>query len=189
MKKTIYYVTGNNGKFKEVKGYIEQHEPTIEIKQFKADIPEIQTLDQKTIAMDKAIKAWEILQKPLIVDDSGAFFEKYHKFPGTLSKFVSQGLGLDGIKKLIETGDKAFFFLYLIYVQGPDNIKMFEGKCEGTLVKPEKFSGDPNLPYDCLFIPTGSNKTYAQMRGTSEGNTYFYRIRALKNFITWWHQQ
>ena len=89
---------------------------------------------------------------------------------------------------VIEPGDKATFFLYLIYVENADNIKLFEGKCEGTLIKPNTFSGNISIPFDCFFVPDGTTKTYAQMRNTQEGHTYFYRIRALKKFLEWWNQ-
>ena len=186
MKKEIYYVTTNSGKFEEVESYIKKHEPTIELKKFEAEIPEIQTLDQKTIAVDKALSAWEILQKPLLVDDAAIYFEKYNKFPGTLSKFVSQGIGHEGIKKLFEDGDKAYFLLYMTYIDGPDSFKIFEGKCEGTLKKPKEFYGNPNLPYDCVFMPKGIDKTYAQLRNTPEANKYLYRLRALQSFLNWY---
>ena len=186
MKKTIYYVTGNRGKFDEVKGFIEKHEPQLQVLQFEADIPEIQTIDQKTIAIDKALKAWAILKKPLIIDDSGIYFEKQNKFPGTMTKQVFEGIGFDGIIKLIETGDKATFRLYMVYIDAPDSFELFEGVCEGTLTKPKEFYGNPKLPYDCFFIPNGTDKSYAQLRNTPEGNKYFYRIKALKQFLEWY---
>ena len=186
MKKEIYFVTSNDGKFEEVKTYIENYVSEITVKQFKAKIPEIQTLDQKEVAMDKALKAWEILKKPLIIDDAAIYFEKYNNFPGIMSKYVSLGLGFEGIKKIIDNGDKAKFLLYLTYIENPTSIKIFEGKCHGTLNKPEKFCGNPNLPYDCFFTPEGSNKTYEELRHTQEGNNFLYRIKALKAFIEWY---
>jgi XTP/dITP diphosphohydrolase len=185
MKKTIYYATGNHGKFEQVKNYLEAHNPNILLKQFKAEIQEIQTLDQKEIALDKAQKAWSLLKKPLIIDDSAIYFDKYNKFPGTLTRYVFDGLGFDGILKLINQGDRATFLLYLVYIDGPKSFKIFEGKCEGKLIKPKKFSGHEKLPYSCLFVPTGSTKTYAQLFGTKEGNKYLYRIKALKKFVAW----
>ena len=189
MKKEIYYTTSNPGKFEEVKGFIEKNEPNIEIKRFEADIPEIQTLDQKMIAVDKAIKAWELLQKPLLVDDSAIYFEKYNKFPGTLSKYVSLGIGIEGIKNLFEVGDKATFLVYLSYIEGPNSLKVFEGRCEGHLVKQKNFTANPNLPYDAIFVPEGIEKTYAQIRNTAEGEKYLYRTRAVKNFLEWYSKQ
>jgi XTP/dITP diphosphohydrolase len=189
VKKVIYYATGNHGKFEQVKNYVEKHNPQITIKQFSADIPEIQTLDQKKIALDKAQKAWEKLRKPLIIDDSAIYFDKYNKFPGTLSKYIFESIGFDGILKLIDKDDPATFLLYLVYIDGPKIFKVFEGKCKGKLIKPKKFSGNEKLPYSCLFIPNGSKKTYTQLHGTEEGNKYLYRLKALKNFLMWFEKK
>ena len=186
MAKEIYFVTGNPGKFEEVKNYIEKNVPEIKIKQFKVDITEIQTLDQKRIVIDKAHKAWEILEKPLIVDDGAIYFEKYNKFPGVMTKYVAQGLGFEGLKKIIDNGDKATFLLYIAYIDGPKSIELFEGKSEGTIQKPEKFYGNPNLPYSCMFVPNGTDKTYEELRNTKEGEPFLYRIKALKQFVNWY---
>ncbi len=186
MVKEIYFVTGNSGKFKEVKTFIEKNVPEIKLKQFKADIPEIQSLDQKEIILDKAVKAWEMLKKPLIVDDAAIFFEKYNKFPGTMTKYIYEGLGFEGIGKLIDNGDKAHFLLQIAYIESPENIQLFEGKSKGIIQKPEKFNGDPSLPYACMFIPNGSNKIYENLRNTAEGEPFMHRIKALKAFIRWY---
>ena len=186
MQKEIYYVTTNDGKYEEVQEFIQKNNPEIKLKQFKIDIDEIQSLSQKKIALDKAKKAWDIVKKPLLIDDAAIYFEKYNNFPGTLSKFVSLGIGFEGIKKLINTGDKAYFLLHMIYVDKKDSITIFEGKCEGTLVQPKEFSGNPSLPYDCVFVPNGTNKTYAQIRNTKESEKYLYRIQALKKFLNWY---
>ncbi len=183
-KQEIYYVTGNPGKFDEVKRYIESNEPTIELKQFNADTPEPQTLDQHYIAKVKARAAWDMLQKPLIVDDSGIFFDAYKDFPGTLTKFVHAGIGLEGAFTLTKENNKATFRLSLVYIDGPENMQLFEGICPGQLVRP-RASAPPTLPWDAIFLPDGSDKTYAELRGTPGEDEYFYRIRALKAFLTW----
>lgn len=185
MTNKIYFVTGNNGKFKEVKTYIEKNVKRIEVKQFNADISEIQTMDQREISIKKAISAWKIVGKPLIVDDAGIYFEKYNKFPGTMTKYIYKGIGFDGIKKLINNGDKAFFRLYLTYIDGPNSFKIFEAKSEGIIQIPKTFTADVDLPYSSIFIPNGSNKNYEELRHTKEGEKYLYRIKALKAFINW----
>ncbi|MFC1894958.1 non-canonical purine NTP pyrophosphatase [Candidatus Dependentiae bacterium] len=186
MQTEIYYVTSNDGKFEEVQQFIEKNKPNIKLKQFKIDIEEIQSFDQKKIAIDKARKAWHAVKKPLLIDDAAIYFEKYNNFPGTLSKYVSLGIGFEGIKKLIEVGDKAFKMLHMIYIDHLDSITIFEEKCYGTLVKPKKFIGNPSLPFDCVFLPQGSKKTYAELRNTKESDNFFHRINALKNFLKWY---
>ncbi|MCF7799569.1 non-canonical purine NTP pyrophosphatase [Candidatus Babeliales bacterium] len=185
-QKEILYATSNHGKFEEVTGYIQENEPNINIVQFSADIPEIQTLDQRYIAIDKAKKAWQIAQRPLLIDDAAIYFDKYNQFPGTLSKFIWQGLNFEGVKKLIENSDLAKFLLYLVYIYGPDKYEVFEGVCEGTLVKPEIFNAHPSLPFDSIFVPNGTKKTYAELRDTPEAKNYLYRLRALQKFLAWY---
>lgn len=186
MTKEIYFVTGNPGKFEEIKIYIEGNVTDIKLKQFTLDIVEIQTLDQKEIVIDKALKAFEMLKKPLIVDDSAMYFEKYNKFPGIMSKYVAEGIGFEGLKKLIDDGDKATFILYIAYIDSPENIRLFEGKTSGTIKKPAKFNGHPKLQYSCMFIPNGIDKFYSELRNTKEGEPFMARIKALKSFVNWY---
>ncbi len=56
----MYYATGNSGKFQEVLHFFKTYMPEIEILMCDRDFPEIQTLDQRTIAVDKARQAWGI---------------------------------------------------------------------------------------------------------------------------------
>lgn len=182
---TIFYATGNKGKFEEVKTYLEQNNIPINLKQFSCDIEEIQTLDQKKIALDKAKKAWEIIHKPFLIEDAAIYFDKCTSFPGPLTRFVWEGLGFEGIKKLYEPGDKAHFLLYLVYVHDAKTSHIFEGSCEGTLFKPEIFDAHPSLPYGAIFIPTGATKTYAQLRKENHNKQFDHRIRALEKFIQW----
>ncbi len=187
MQQEMYYVTSNAGKFTEVSRYISQHAPSLTLVQKDEDIPEIQTLDQRWIAIDKAKKAWEILKRPLLIDDAAIYFENYYKFPGTLSKFVNIGLGIDGIKRLIDEGDRAHFLLYMVYIEAPDKYKVFEGKCLGALTKKESLLVHPNLPYDLFFIPDGQTQTYAALSADFDTNaSLFYRIQALRSFLTWY---
>ena len=181
----IYYATSNSGKFAEVKNYLAEFAPHISLKQFDRDLPEIQTLDQRAIAVNKAQQAWNILQKPVLVDDAGVFCEKYNQFPGTLTKFVYEGIGFEGLLKLLEHNDKAAFVLQLVYMTGPDDYHVFEGRCEGRIVHPGSFDAPPSLPYCAIFAPTGSEKTLSQLMVTGEDRNYNHRIQALKKFLAW----
>jgi non-canonical purine NTP pyrophosphatase (RdgB/HAM1 family) len=190
MQKKLYYVTSNSGKFQEVAQYIRANASDIELEQLSADIQEIQSIDQMEIAIDKAKKAWALVKKPLLLDDAAIYFNRYNKFPGTLSKFVSLGMGFEGIKRLFDTEDKAYFLLYMIYIDGPESYKIFEGRCDGYLVKPDTFNAHPELPYDAYFVPNPSEtenqtQTYAQLRDTPLAEKYLYRLQALKKFLEW----
>ena len=188
MKHEIYYATSNSGKFDEAQSCIKKYAPFIELKQLEIEIEEIQSLDQKAIAIDKAKKAYDLLNKPLLVDDGGIFLDAYNQFPGTLTKFVYQGIGLEGILKLIEKNNKAAFILTLAYTDGKI-IEVFEGRCDGTIVTPKNFDTHSRLPYGAIFKPNGCNKTYAEMYKTDDHEKYGYRFHAIKKFISWYSQK
>lgn len=188
MKNEIYYVTGNAGKFEEVQKFFAMHETNIIVKQFDVDIEEIQTLDQKKIAVDKAHKAWNLLKKPLLLDDGGLFFERYNQFPGTMSKFIFHALGFEGIFKLVNEGDKAAFILQMVYIDG-NILETFEGRCDGTIVKHVDVATHPQLPLTAIFKPDGSDKTYAELRHTPEFVNFAFRQRALKKFLEWYGEK
>jgi non-canonical purine NTP pyrophosphatase (RdgB/HAM1 family) len=184
--KKLYYVTSNSGKFQEVSTYLSEHCPHIELEQLDFDIEEIQTDDQMKIAIDKAKKAWNFAKKPLLIDDAAIYFNRYTKFPGTMSKFVSLGMGFEGIKRIFDEGDKAYLLLYMVYIDGPESYKVFEGRCDGYLTKPKTFDAHPNLPYDAYFVPDNEKLTYAQIRNTPLAAKYLYRLQALKKFLEWY---
>jgi len=183
MQKTIYYATTNAGKFQEVKRYLEEHEPSIELKQLDQEIDEIQTMDQKAVALDKAEKAWSLIEEPVIVDDSAIYFDHYNNFPGTLTKFVYHGIGFEGLLKLAEDDNRATRKIFMVYKDKEKESHVFEGMTQGRIIRPKDFSSHPRLPYDAIFQPEGANKTMAFIKGTKEEAKYSYRLKALEKFL------
>lgn len=186
MKHELYYVTSNVGKFEEVAFYLKERAPELILRHVQFELDEIQSYDQQQIALHKAQQAWEHFKKPVLVDDSGIYFDKYHKFPGTMTKFLYAGIGMHGILKLVEPGDKAHYLLSLVFSDGPESFEVFEGRCDGHIVIPDRFIASPNLPFDDIFQPLGSDKSYIQMWGTPEMGAYFYRLRAFDAFLQWY---
>lgn len=185
MKDEIYYVTNNDGKFEEVRDFFAKNESIVTVKQYAVDIAEIQSLDQKVVVLDKVKKAFQLVNKPLLLDDGGLFFAAYRQFPGTLSKFVFQGLGFKGLFKLVEEDNRAAFILQLAYTDGMQT-QLFEGVCHGHIIKPENLSSHPQLPFTAIFQPQGTNKTLAELRQTPDFFKYSFRQQALRKFIEWY---
>ena len=181
----ITYVTGNSGKFEEVKRFFARHMPSLAFRRESLEITEIQSNVQLDIALDKARQAWQKLKKPVLVEDAGIYFDRYDNFPGAFTKFVYLGIGIEGLLKLVEKGDKATFVLHLIYLENYDTYHVFKGECKGSIVVPKGLSAHPELPYDDIFKPDGCEKSYAQLRGTDEFEDYAYRVDALKKFLSW----
>lgn len=190
----LYYVTTNQGKLEEVSAFMQKHRPDIVIKSFAADILEIQSLDQQEVAIDKALKAWRLLKKPLLVDDAGMYFEKYHEFPGVMSKFISAALGMAGLLKLVEDGDKAFFRLVMVYVDAEGKAYPFDGHCAGFIMHPKEFVAHKDLPYDDIFVPeelpVNERCSYSVLRqDLQKFAPYSYRLRALRSFLNWYNHK
>lgn len=189
MKQRIYYVTGNDGKFADVSAFITQQAPEIELLQYRADIPEIQSLDQRAIAIDKARQAFEQLNSPVLVDDSGIYFDKYHEFPGVMSKFVYKALKMPGIKRLVDVGDSASFRIHIVFYYAPSVFKVFDVITQGTIVFQDQFQAPESLPYDQIFVPEGTHMTHAELREKGLIHNFDHRIAALTAFIDWHRTQ
>ena len=108
MPHEIYYVTSNTGKFEEARRFFELYIPSLVLKHYKIELDELQDLDEKAVLKHKAAQAWALLQKPLLVDDSGFYLQAFPHFPGTFAKPVMKSLGFDSFKSIIS--DAIFFF-------------------------------------------------------------------------------
>lgn len=182
---TIYYATGNAGKMEEMKRYTERYAPHLTVEQFAYDLPELQSLDLAEIAAHKAESAWSILQKPVLVDDSGFFIDRYKGFPGTMTKYAMKALGLAGFMRLIDDQEPACFIVTKAYAYGPGQIKIFEGRCNGHFVKIENMPISDSLPYRHFFVPEGQDRPYVDFHGTEAELDFSPRVKALKQFFAW----
>ena len=59
--------------------------------------------------------------------------------------------------------------------------QQFEGICEGTIL--QQPIGEKGFGYDAVFMPEGSNKSFAQM-DMEEKNTYSHRKKAMAKLIS-----
>lgn len=185
----IYYATGNQMKFDEAQEFFKKYLPHITLKQCDKDFDEIQTLDQKAVALHKAQQAWDYLRKPVLTEDAGVYFEKYHKFPGTLTKFIFKGIGYEGIFRLVDHNDPASFKFVLIFVYGPDQYHIFEASCHGKMIHTTQFERMyESAQFDPIFVPDSQTRTYDELRRAGLLEQYNYRAHGLKKFSEWFQQ-
>ena len=174
----IYFVTGNINKIKEARIILKDLD--VEIEQIKIDYPEIQgTLEE--VAEFGAKWVYDILKKPVIVEDSGFFVEALNGFPGTYSRFVQETIGNEGILKLLEGKDnRNAYFKTVIGYCDENGIKLFKGIVKGR-VSNEIRSKGYGFAYDSIFIPEGEERTFAEMT-TEEKSQISHRKRAFEEF-------
>lgn len=186
----LYFITGNESKFKEVEWVISNK---IELIKFPADLPEPQTTDLREISRVKALAAWELVKKPVIVDDTGNYFDAYHDFPGPFAKFAYKQLWFEWFKKLLNWVTNTWWMTTVVSYMDETLIEPLQ--FIGTVTGEWKFDHldntsliDPNMPYNNILYPEWSLAPVTQNmdRRLSERNQ---RVRAIKEFNKWVENQ
>lgn len=179
---TIYFVTSNKGKFEEVTDILS----SFYVVQKDIGYPEIQSSSLKEIIVFGLNSLQDTGIEKIIIEDSGLFIDAFQGFPGVYSAYIYQCIGSSGILKLMEgiANRRAVFRSMIGYRDNiSDEVTLFEGSCKGFIS--EVLKGEQGFGFDPIFIPQGSNLTFAQMT-KQEKNRYSHRgksVRKLKNFL------
>lgn len=166
----MIFVTGNKNKvreFEEILGI------KIENKDIRLD--EIQSVDVEDVIKHKAEQAYAILKEPLIVEDTGLYFDELNGLPGALIKFFLKKLTLQHICDLIKENRNATARTGIAYFDGK-SIEVFIGETKGKI--PEQPRGDDGFGWDPIFIPEGHDKTFGEM-SSEEKHAYSMRRAAI----------
>ncbi len=157
----INFVTGNIGKYEEVKELMGRR--GIDVEHINMSKPEIDSPDVKEVAEYSAKKLADELNKTVVVEDTGFYLDAYKNFPGTNSKSVFNSIGFEGFMRLLDgkTREAAFRVIVSCCEPGKKPVS-FEGKINGTITKEVFKGGFESLPYDQIFIPDGHEKTFSQ---------------------------
>jgi XTP/dITP diphosphohydrolase len=139
-------------------------------------------LSMEEIAKCASKKIAEELGKPIVLEDTGLFFQAYENFPGALPKFVFNTLGYKGIMKVLDgESRKAYFKTVAAYCEPGKEPILFEGKMDGKITS-EVFDEDKDaMPYDRIFIPEGYDKTISSMDMNLK-NSFSQRGEAFRKF-------
>ena len=178
----ITIVTGNKGKAAEVAAFFAGIE---EVASRALELTEIQSSSLEEIARAKAKQAYDILQQPLIVDDTGLFVEALNGFPGPYAAYVQDTIGNSGLLSLLSGAEnrRAYFETVIAYADEA-GIRLFSGRVNGKIV--ENPRGNAGFGYDPIFL-TGE-KTLAEMP-LEEKNAVSHRANALRLFKDWYVNQ
>jgi len=176
-KEIIYFITGNNYKFKEIKKLFQMEEIDYDLKQKTAATIEIQASSIKEVALFKLNSVKINFHNSYFVEDAGFFIDVPLKgFPGVYSKYVLNTIGNKGILKLInDYGNTAAHFeaVIALYFQPLNEILVFEGTVEGKVS--EEIRGTGGFGFDPIFIPKEMPTcTFAELT-TEEKNRVSHR--------------
>lgn len=173
--KHIYLVTGSQQKLSEWRRILPD---TIAIDSVDIDLPEIQSMNPEEVVADKAKRAYEIAQKPVVVEDVSQSVDALGGLPGPFIKFFVKALGDDATYKLAGNNARAVVSCTAAYYDEKELVTV-KGDVPGKIVAPRGANG---FGFDVTFVPDGHEKTYAEMDSV-EKDQVSHRGRAIKLLI------
>lgn len=178
MSKPIIFITGNANKFEEFKTILGKNFPR-EVESIKVNLREEQG-EIEEICVAKCRAAADMVQGPVIIEDTCLCFNAMKGLPGPYIKWFVEKLGPEGLYKMLgpwedKTAEVICTFGYCD--GGPeDPVLLFHDITKGTIVSPR---GPQDFGWDACFQPLGSDKTYAELSKEVKNQTS-HRTRALE---------
>ena len=171
----LYYISHNPFKCEEVTSILKQRGITAEASPL--EIKEIQGSSIEEIARDKAKKAFAIIKRPLLVEQTGLILEEYSGFPGGLTQPVWDALGAENFSKLF--GGKAAKAVSIFAYCDGQKVIVFSGEIKGLIsARPQ---GKSQFQWDTVFIPEHCTISFSEMT-LEEKNKVSMRRKALDEF-------
>lgn len=153
----ITFITGNQHKADYLARWL-----NMPIAHQKVDLEEIQSLNLKAVVEHKARQAYEIVKKPVLVEDVALTFTALGRLPGTFIKWFLEELDLAGLcnlAKSLEHPGAECAIMYALY--DGSNITFFEATQSGQISETPRGTG--GFGWNAVFIPEGSSITYGEM--------------------------
>lgn len=188
--KSVVFVTGNKGKYFSAKKRCE--DKGIELVWENIDLDEMQVNDITQISRDKARQAFQILNKPCFVIDSGFYIDNYPNNPGYPGAFVKRSGIANNPDMVLEVmrdvrGRSCKFVDALTFYDGEDFYTFYDVDY-GTLSEEVKGSeselAKSKLWY--LYIPLGYDKALAQMSEEELFGRKSSRVSSIDKFLDWY---
>ena len=156
---TLNFITSNANKLSEVRAILG---PVVDLQSKSIDIDEIQGTIE-AIAFDKARRAAEVAQGPVLTEDTALEFHALKGLPGPYIKYFLDALGHEGLKNMLAAYEdkSATAVCTFCYCAGPGaRPLLFQGRCEGKIVPAR---GPATFGWDAVFEFEEEGQTYAEM--------------------------
>lgn len=183
----LIFATNNQHKIDEIRSVLGKKIEIITLKEagINIDIPEpYNTLEENASGKSKTI--FDITATNCFSEDTGLEVNELNGEPGVKSaRYAGEGRSFDAnIEKLLSNlsgkSDRTARFRTVISLLIDGTETLFEGICEGRII--EKKRGLQGFGYDPVFIPTGSDKTFAEM-DIAEKNRFSHRKKATEKLV------
>jgi non-canonical purine NTP pyrophosphatase (RdgB/HAM1 family) len=174
------FITGNQDKvtyLSRLLGY--------ELEHIKIDLEEIQSKDPVEVIEHKVRQAYDIIKKPVLVEDTSLCINALDGLPGTFIKFFTEASdGLNMICHMVDGFEDRSAYASAIYgYYDGVKVQFFSGRLDGQIAK--KPSGVGGYGWDQIFIPDGySGLTRAELSTENDIKTYAKTRGDIKTFLS-----
>jgi XTP/dITP diphosphohydrolase len=183
----LIFATNNQHKVDEIQYIIGNKFEVVSLKQagIDIDIPEPHdTLEEN--AIEKSSTIFKLTNTDCFSEDTGLEVEGLNGEPGVKSaRYAGDGKDFDkNIEKLLlklgeEKNRRARFRTVISLIINKEQ-HLFEGVCEGQIIYSPR--GTNGFGYDSVFIPTGADRTFAEMT-MGEKNAFSHRKKATEKLV------
>jgi len=193
IKQTLIFATNNQHKVDEIRSILGDEFMIISLKEtgIDIDIPEpFFTLEANASQKSKTIH--ELTHQNCFSEDTGLEVDALNGEPGVKSaRYAGEGKNFAAnIEKLLANmkgkKDRKARFRTVISLIWHDKEYLFEGASEGKIIDAPR--GQYGFGYDPVFVPVGSEKTFAEME-LQEKNTYSHRRIATDKLVAFLKHQ
>lgn len=181
---TIIFATNNENKVSEVKSILNDNFRIVSLKEAGIDIEIPEPFDSlEENAREKAKVIYRLSKENCFSEDTGLEVESLNGQPGVKSaRYAGENRSFEkNIEKLlsrlanIENRRARFRTVICLICQGKE--EYFEGICKGTIIAERR--GISGFGYDPVFVPEGSDQTFAEM-SLEEKNFFSHRKKAIE---------
>lgn len=190
---TIIFATNNQHKVDEIRTVTGNRFNIITLKEAGIDIDIPEPHDNLADnAIEKAVTIHRLTQQNVFSEDTGLEVDALNGAPGVKSaRYAGEGKDFEAnieklLKNLSDNNNRKARFRTVICLLWNNEQHLFEGICSGNITKER--SGEKGFGYDPVFIPEGSDQTFAQM-STAEKNEFSHRRKATDKLISFLMQQ
>lgn len=183
----LIFATNNQHKVDEIKSVVTNGIDIVTLKDagIDIDIPEPHdTLEAN--ATEKSSTIHKMTQQNCFSEDTGLEVFSLNGEPGVKSaRYAGEGRDFQAnIDKLLvnlaDKTDRSAQFRTVISLIWNNKEFLFEGICKGHIISEQK--GGKGFGYDPVFVPEGSDKTFAEMT-MEEKNKYSHRRKAMDKLL------
>lgn len=185
----LYFVSKSENKFKEIEEIIvnEGWGKLLEVEKWDKSLPELQNEDDEKLVKNKALAAFKILKRPVMVEHTVLKITALNELPGLHTNYFYTKLGYEEIVNWCQNKKEFGAIVESIFCVC-DGQQYWIGKGEegGQIVESIKnIKEKDGFGWDIIFIPEKDNpekKTYAELK--NEKNRRSMRKYAWNNLIS-----